>query len=201
MLTVLSINKTTTPWSCAEEPGAIGYSDASGREGQSGWTWGAVVHLPGRDDALLASGYCPDWVTEATTAEIWGMGEAGRLIVAHSPMARTPAALVCDCSWAVYAAVAVLRGAVPACKDPIRSIAADVLRMVRHGEGEGDAFGRAKACHSILDLGYPTLLRAERTVAEIEIADELARHHGGLSPRRDSTVQRSTELRHFVFRT
>lgn len=200
MLTRGRVDRTVDPWVFTGMPGCFGWSDASGVEGQAGWSWGGVIAFAGRVDHMLVQGTCPEWVTEPTTAEIWAMSEVGRVIL-RERNGHAVAALVSDNTHAVFAAVSMLRGSVPvACRGPARQAAEAVLKAAQTGVGDATAATRARACLELLSLGRPTVLRCERTVPELEIADELARSAGGFKPRRDSFVQRSVELRHLVYR-
>lgn len=200
MLKGARVNRQTDPWTWEGPPGVMAWSDASGVAGQVGWSWGAVVALPGRSDSLLVHGECPHWVTEPTAAELWGMVEAARLIIREKGPCAT-AALVCDNTHAVFAAVSLLRGAVPqACMGQARVVSEAVLRASLTGEGDKVAAMRAKAGLELLALGRPTVLRCARETPELQVADELARFRGGFRPRRDGFVQQSRELKHFIYR-
>lgn len=192
------INRQAAPWSWEDgEHGVIAYSDASGVDGRPNWSWGGVLCSPDHEGAMLVCGYCPEWVTDPTTAELWGLSETGRLILKRDPYSR--AALVCDNSYAVFAAVAVLCGEVPkVCKGPTRGATEAVLHAAKTGEGTPLALSQARACAEIAALGHPVVLYAPRSTPEMEIADELARRQGGYAPRRDSYVQRTPALREMV---
>lgn len=192
------INRAAAPWTWEDnEHGVIAYSDASGVEGRPNWSWGGVLCHSDREAAMLVCGYCPDWVRDSTTAELWGLSETGRLILKHDPYSR--AALVCDNTYAVFAAVSVLCGEVPkVCKGPTRAAAEAVLHAAKTGEGTPEFLAQAQACAEIVALGRPVVLYAPRSTPEMEIADELARRQGGYAPRRDSYVQRTPALRSMV---
>lgn len=189
----------TQTWQWVHERGVLAFSDASGRRGETGWSWGGVLadHTRGM---TVHRGACPEWVTEPTTAELWGMVEMARLIAAIDPNAI--AALVSDNSYAIFIAVSALRGEVPpACYGEARDASAAVLQALETGEGDLVAAARAHCCVEIMALGCPSLLRCDRAVPEMEIADELARLQGGFPPRRESYVQRWPDLRALVYAT